>query len=281
MTCNIMKNRTIKSIAAGAVVIQLAFPVAVLAINEPGSSPEPRGQMKAGVAGRVCESISQMAENAANRYGGQQNKLEERRGNSAGRMADNRNRQENRLNDIRVSHDRRQEERFELLSGKVGNDESGAAVEEFQQAVKAAVLIRRAAFDEALNDFQFAIDVALAERQSAINAAADSLRVAIENAAVKAKADCESGEVELSVIRRSFQDDLRVARDNFRSDMQSLSPPGQVIRDQVRVRQEAFSAAREQFREALESARTELLNKLVENGVIGAEDEANEMPDSE
>ncbi|MFH1047151.1 MAG: hypothetical protein V1738_02510 [Patescibacteria group bacterium] len=278
-----MRNRNFQVIVAGAMILQLAWPMAVAAMNGTGTGEgsEPRGQLQANMAARICDAFDQQAERIMNQSGQRQTRLETGRGNRHGVMTQQRDRQETRLGEIRDNFDERHQVRIGLLLDKVGDDQAKQAVLEFQQALKDALSVRRSAYDAAQGDYRSAVDAVVAERQEKIDGLVGKLQSAIDAAVAEAKAACDSEDVDLKALRDKLRTDLKTLRDNFRVEMQAISPVGDSIRPLVDARRAAFDAARAAFQASVDTAKETLRNQLAELAADDAVDAETEVDDSE
>ncbi len=272
-----MKNKVIKTIAAGAVAMQFMFPV-VAAAQDNGDEPtmRPPGRAREQIIDRVCEAISGQTERIEQRIVDQQDRLAEKRANRDANLIEHQDKRLDRMVELRSAYDERHTERLELLLSKTDDADVTAAINEFEDALQVALSARRAAYDAAIEKYRAGVDAAVASHRSKVDAAGDQLNAAISAAVANAEAACEGEEVDLAAIRTAMRDAIKAAREQFRTSMDGLTSLGDEIQSLVDARNVEFEAARDAFRSSVEAARDKLRSDLellrVDDDVDGAQE---------
>lgn len=143
------------------------------------------------------------------------------------------------------------------LRARATTDEQKSAVAAFEGEVEAAVTVRRAAVDSAVNTFWDQTVALTIARRDAYSATYDSFIAEVAEIVVAAKTDCTTADSAKDVAK-DVRSALKTAQQQFKSDRAeatSLKKDIIVLRAQLR---ESVKAAADVYRDAVAAARTTL-----------------------
>ena len=230
----------------GLLVIGALVPIWIFAQNA-NDSQKAKG---------FCALISNLASKYDQRVANRETKLEEKRSEIENRIAERWTQRDAKLTEKRAKWDTNRDEHFAKLEEKAVTDEQKQALLVFKQAVTAAIAARRAAINEAIDDFRRGVEQAKIDRKSAADALRNTFRNSIRAAFEKAKTDCDVG-VDPATIRTNFRAEVKTAKEKFESDRQELEKLQTSMETLINTRKEAIKKAIEDFKTVMETARTE------------------------
>ncbi|OIO52708.1 MAG: hypothetical protein AUJ19_00285 [Parcubacteria group bacterium CG1_02_58_44] len=279
----------------GAVLVQLAAPVAVSAVTvggsistmpdtsvsaEPAVSDSGSGLPDIGrsVSGSLrinaCGSIGTFGDRMLVRIDEQASHLAERRSGRNGRLDERIASQETGLTQVRTRQDRRRERRFDLMVGRAGDEDVLAAVSTFENAVEQALSVRRTAVDTAMDEYMTALDQTVMDRRTALDSEVTDFRSGVADAFESIQDSCTADDTVTSV-RQDMNVAVRSAHENFMTNWREVRSLNAVVREVVYRRNAAFRAAWVEFKTSIEIARDELKVRLQELAPTdGSADEA-------
>jgi len=276
LTSTTMKNRAASFLVIGAVVIQLMAPVVVSAAPASGSgSTAPAGSGSSGstlpevdrgvgsLRVDACGSIGMIGDRMLVRIDQQVSNLAERRTGRNGRLDERIASQETGLAQARTRQDRRRERRFELMVNRAGNEDVLTAVSTFEDEVEQALIVRRAAIDEAMDEYLADLDQVVMDRRTALDAEVTTFRGDVVDAFASIQTDCTSGDTLVSV-RQNMNTVVRSAYQKFMTNWRGVRSLNGAVKELVDRRNAAFRAAWVEFKTSVETARDELKARLQE-----------------
>jgi hypothetical protein len=119
-----------------------------------------------------------------------------------------------------------------------------------------AIASRRAAIDEAIDDFRQSVEQAKIDRKSAADALRNTFRNSIRAAFQKSETDCDVG-VDPATIRTNFRAEVKAAKEKFENDRKEIEKLQTSMETLINTRKEAIKKAIDDFKTAMETARTE------------------------
>jgi len=203
-----------------------------------------------------CNLISNLASKFDQRITDRETKLKEKRAEITNRIAERWDKRDEKLAEKRAKWDTNREEHFEKLEEKAETDEQKQAFLVFKQAVTAAIAARRAAINEAIDDFRRGVEQAKIDRKSAADALRNTFRNSIRAAFEKAKTDCDAG-VDAATIRTNFRAEVKAAKEKFESDRQELEKLQTSMETLINTRKGAIKKAIDDFKTTMETAKTD------------------------
>lgn len=241
------------------VIVNLISPVAVFAQRKSTTTPrQPKVQEE------FCAGLPQRSSELLARFDALRQKVEDRRSERSGNIDNRRDAREQKDSERRANQNNSREEHYAKLKERAENDAQKQAVTAFQAAVEAAVVARRASIQAALDSYRSSIDALIIERDVAIRARMGAWRSAVQTAFAVSRSDCASG-ADLLQVRQTLQTSLRAAKDAFNDDRRAIQRPKDKLEELRNQRKEAFRKAHDDFKEAIENARTDLKIAFGEN----------------
>jgi len=203
-----------------------------------------------------CNSISNLTSKYDQRITDRETKLETKRVEITNRIAERWEARDEKLAEKREKWDENREEHFDKLEEKAETDEQKQAFLAFKQAVTAAIASRRAAIDKAIDDFRQGVEQAKIDRKSAADTLRNTFRNSIRAAFQKAETDCDAG-VDPATIRTNFRAEVNAAKEKFETDRKEMEKLQDMMKTLINTRKEAIEKAIDDFKTAMETARTE------------------------
>lgn len=204
-----------------------------------------------------CGRLSDISSKIAQRMDEKEVRLEEKRTEILNNLETRRGERDAKLTEKRVEWDTKRTEVFAKLEERAGTDEQKQAVAVFVAAVQAAVAVRRASVDAAVQGFRGGLAEAMAARQAAVDGIVSAFRASTEAALQKASSDCQAG-VTPATVRENFRVELVAARNKFASDRQEIDKLRTSREALLTARREAIKEAVDAFQVVLEQARAAL-----------------------
>lgn len=245
----------VKRIAAAAVGTALLLTVAAPAFAEmPASATGSRQK-----AVMMCERISRLSDDIQARLEDGRTKLLARRDERTERLTQHRADLDSRLVDRREKW----EGHWDDLIGRLeaSSATNTAAIAAFKTAMEAAWKTRNVSVDAARKAFRDGLDKLLADKKAAVENASLAFRASAAAAFAKAKTDCDSG-VSPEMVMTNLRTALKTAQEKFNADRKSIDKIGEKVKALVQVRQAAVAKAVDDFRAAVEKAKTDLKRAL-------------------
>jgi hypothetical protein len=146
---------------------------------------------------------------------------------------------------------------IEKMTGLAKTDEAKTAVAKFQTAVKTAMQTRRNSVDATRTAFQAQVQSRIGERKAAVDSLVSEYQNAIKAAFDKAKADCASGG-DAATVRNTLRESLRAAKEKMQTEKQNMEKVKTELQAEIKTRNDAIQKADQDFKAALEAAKTEL-----------------------
>ena len=150
-----------------------------------------------------------------------------------------------RLVEQRAQADARRTEQFSKIPEKTA----------FKAAIVSAVAARKTAVDAAMNTFRDGLDQAVDAHTTEIQNIVHTYKTAVYAAIEQEKSDCAGGAAP-AAVRATFLASMKKARDTMQDDRKNLEKLGPQLETLVRTRNAAVQKAMDDFRTALEKART-------------------------
>lgn len=201
---------------------------------------------------RLSTTLSATEQRIANR----DSRLEAKRDDIASRIDAKQNKRDEKLTEKRARWDANRAEHFAKLDARAEGDEQKQAVAAFSQAITAAIAVRRAAIDGAIQDFRQGIQQAVISRKSSADEAVSTFRNSVKSAFEKANSDCDDG-VDPKTVRENLRADLKATREKFASDRQEIEKLKSSMEVLIVVKREAVKKAIDDFKAAIEQARAD------------------------
>ena len=147
-------------------------------------------------------------------------------------------------------------EQFVKLEEKAQTDAQKQAVATFEQAVKAAIAVRRAAVQNAINTFRQGMEVVRVSRQSTIDSIKSTFKNSVNIAYQKQQTDCTSNATQ-ATIRSNLKNDLQAAKTKYQSDLQAIEKWKATMDQLLAARKAAIKKAIDDFKASMEKARND------------------------
>lgn len=203
-----------------------------------------------------CARLSSISSKTGQRLADRDAKLEEKRNQIENRINEHRSGRNTRLEEKRIKWDTNRAEHFSMLEEKAQTDEGKQAVFIFIETISAAIAVRRAAVDRAIQNFREGIENIKASRMVSADTAISAFRNSIGTAYESAQSECDNGE-DQSTIRQNLRNQLRTARQNFVEAKQEIGNQKTQMETLITTKREATKAAIDEFKAILEQARAD------------------------
>lgn len=192
-------------------------------------------------------------------------KLKARRGEVGSFVASRRSSRDAALSKSRGQLESRREAAFSRMDEVASAPAQKEAVTAFRAAVQAAIGARQAALDKALQEFRTGLDKARADRQAAVDAAVGDFAKAVKAAEEKAKADCALKDADSEVVRAAMRTSIETARQTMKDGVRGAEKLGEQVPALAQVRQAAFEKALNDYRQAINDAKTQFKSAVSSN----------------
>lgn len=243
-----------KHVLSVFVLMGLVLPSLVLADNSA------RG-IKAG--NNFCGTLDSYLVGSEKRFGEQDAKYDSNFANRQAKSLKNRDDKDKKVADNRANVLARKDNTFKRMLGKAVTTEQKQAVTEFQTAVQNAINTRQTAVDAARLVYRTGVDKIVTDRKVVVDNALIKMKTAIEALVAKAKVDCADVAIlDKTVVRTTFKNAIKTVREEYKVSLKNLAKIGDVNKPLLEARNVAFEKAHNDFKLALEAAKTTLQTKL-------------------
>ena len=202
-----------------------------------------------------CNRVSKISSDTGQKFGNQNAKLEQKREQIKERIEERREERDQRYEEKKAKWDANRAEHFAKLDEKAGTDEQKEVTTEFQQAVVAAIIIRRDAVNAAIQEFRQGLEDAKLARKGSTDEATIAFRASSEAAIEKAKADCEAGIIDSKTVQETLRNELKAAKQEYISARQEIEKVDIDMEALITAKREAIEKAQDDFKQALEQAK--------------------------
>jgi len=161
------------------------------------------------------------------------------------------------LTDLRAAQDSERIAIYAKLGVKATTTSETQAVAEFKATIEAAVTVRRAAVNAAMDAYGAGLDSVLQARQAAVQTARQNLNASILAAITAAQKACSDGTAS-ATVRANFAASVKAAQTQFITDRKAIDKAGPQIKALAKTRNAAVKKAMDDFHTAAENARVEL-----------------------
>jgi len=230
-------------------LVVILAPVLILAQQKGNGNGSSNG------ANGFCNRISKISSDTGKRFGNSNAKLEQKRERIEERIEERREERDQKYEQKREKWDDNCAEHFAKLDERAGTDEQKRVALEFQQAVSAAIRVRRDAVYGAIQEFRQGLDDAKIARKGSTDEAITAFRNSSEAAIEKAKADCEQEGVDPKTVQERLRNELKTARQEYVNTRQQAGRIDTDTEALVTAKREAIEEAQNDFKSALEQAR--------------------------
>ena len=218
---------------------------------------EQKGKGNGNEAKGFCNRISKISSDTGQKFGNQNAKLEQRREQIRERIEERREDRDQRYEEKKAKWDVNRAEHFAKLDEKAGTDEQKKITTEFQQAVVAAIRIRRDAVNAAVEEFRQGLEDAKLARKGSTDEAIIAFRNSSEAAIEKAKADCEEEGVDPKTVQERLRNELRIIKQEYVNARQEVEKIYVDMEALITAKREAIEKAQDDFKQALEQAKAD------------------------
>lgn len=202
-----------------------------------------------------CNRISKISSDTGQKFGNSNTKLEQKRERIIERIEERREERDQRYEEKQARWDANRADHFAKLDEKAVTDEQKEVATDFQQAVVAAIRIRRDAVNAAIQEFRQGLEDAKLARKGSIDEAIITFRASSEAAIEKAKTDCEAGIIDPETIQETLRKELKAIKEEYitaRQEAEKINTDMEVL---ITVKREAIEKAQYDFKQALEQAK--------------------------
>jgi len=251
-----MNNKKIKS-AIFAVVIGAFVASPALAMMEAPRMMQSGTDSGFGqkIMANVCSRLGEFSANREARWNEMDKKLENKRQEKNQEMEKRRLEAEQKMEQKRLDLDAKRLDGYEKLSTIATTDEQKQAVEQFKEAVEAAVVTRRAAVELANSTHHAQMEQLMSEHKNTVEAHNNSFREEVQNAEGALKEKCNAGDVDFAQMRSQLQAQIKEARDRYKQSKNEVAPVGDSIKEINDAHKDAIQKAVLDFKTALADAK--------------------------
>jgi|GEM_PF-1023445 len=204
-----------------------------------------------------CTRFANLGEATKNRLNERYGQVAENKQDRINQFKKNRQERDQKMKQVRDQAASTTDAVMQQLMERAQTEAQKQAVTTFQQQVRTAAAVRKAAVDAAMNDFRQGLDNEAASREQAAQQAASQYRTAVQAAIAKAKSDCSAG-TDPEQVRSAYMAALKNAQQTLQQARQGLDNRGETIRQLTQTRNQAVRKAAEDFKTAMEQARAQL-----------------------
>ncbi len=209
----------------------------------------------------ICSRIDDIESKVQDSMSSRQQALEKRRSDQAKKMQSNFENKALQISELRTQWDKNRSSHYEKLGEKATTQEQKSALEEFKNTIESAVAKRRAAFDQATQDYRNSIDYTMNNKQNGIEEIVNTYKSQLTQAQQQLSTDCRQSKSELE-IRQSFNSRLQQAKNNLTNDQAGVDQIALQINQAKQNRLNIIEAATQEFKSTLESAKASLKSVL-------------------
>ena len=222
-----------------------------------------------------CDRVSKISSDTGQKFGNSNAKLEQKRERIRERIEERREKRDQGYEEKKAKWDANRAEHFAKLDEKAVTDEQEEVTTEFQQAVNAAIRIRRDAVNAAIQEFRQGIEDTKIARKGSIDEVVTAFRNSSEAAIGKAEADCGQGD-DPKTVQERLRNELKVAKQEYVNARQGISGIDVDMEALIIDKREAIEKAQEDFKQALEDARDDFKADFPEDEEPEGEQEEEE-----
>ncbi|MFH0853655.1 MAG: hypothetical protein V1853_04605, partial [bacterium] len=168
----------------------------------------------------LCANINTLISQRTSRFSARTSKVTRAQSQRAAQLAENKSRNHAQMQTQREIWDENRLDRYFQLRNLVHNDEQSAAIEIFIEKIDQAVAVRRAAVDQAINNYQNSLQNLIDQRNTTVQSAISRYQSSISVALDAANFDCANGNA-VSEVRKSLADTLETAKSALTASRQS------------------------------------------------------------
>lgn len=227
--------------------------------NKMGEQPQAQTAAKScerldTVSGKLISNLNQKKSEASDKRADKKDGSKERRQQAVSNLAKQRG-----------EWDAKRAKSFDELRSKATTDEQKTAVEAYITSISSAITTRRASYDSAQASFRSGVDALLAQQRAQGNTATNTLQTQIDTAVAKAKASCQAG-TPIDQVLATLKTDIKSAQETFRQSRKAtdINPQLTALK---KIRKNAFQSATDAYKQASETARTDLKTAFAEQAV--------------
>jgi len=218
-------------------------------------------------ANGFCNQVSKISSDTGKRFGNSNTKLEQKRERIEERIKERREERDQRYEEKKAKWDANREEHFAKLDEKAGTEEQKRVTTEFQQAVAAAIRIRRDAVNTAIQEFRQGLEDAKLARKGSTDEAIIAFKDSFEAAIEQAKADCEAGIIDSKTVQKTLKNELKAAKQEYIINRQEVEKIDTDMEALITAKREAIEKAQDDFKQALEDAKSDFKADFPEGDV--------------
>lgn len=204
-----------------------------------------------------CNRVSKISSDTGKGFGSNSAKLEQKRDRIRERIEERRQERDERYEEKKAKWDANRADHFAKLDEKAVTDEQKEITTDFQQAVVAAIRIRRDAVYAAIQEFRQGLDDAKIARKGSTDQAIIAFRVSSEAAIEKAKTDCEEEGVDPKAVQKTLRNELKAAKQEYIDARQEVEKVDIDMEALITAKREAIEEAQDDFKQALEQAKAD------------------------
>jgi len=261
---------------ASLLVVVFLVPALITANNgtiNQGNNPSQAGQ-------GICNGIVNAAPRFLEKSERQAEKMDQKKERITNMIQERWEKNGNDKEENRSRWNENRTEHFIKLREKIQDSEGVDTEMFFEEAVVVAISARRAAIDEAINNFKQGLEQIKADRKEAIDDAKKAFNDAVVAAYQKAEDACDADE-DPATILQNLKDDIRAAKDQYKEDIEEIDKLKDLAQQLIEERKAAFEVAIQEFKDAMAQAKADYIEATVddESGDDEEDDEDDEDDD--
>ncbi len=210
---------------------------------------------------QICQRLSTVADKQNADFAKREEDLSSRREKRDQDLANRIDQRDARIEANRTRFDNNLIDHLTKLNARATTTDQKAAVDDFSQAVHAAVSARRSAVDVARQTFRSGVKTAIADRRTTLDQELSDFQSSATAAIAKAQSDCSAG-VDATTIKSDLRTAISAARSEFQQDKAGTEKIGPEVTALATQRRDTVEKARSEFKSAIDAAGTKLKDVL-------------------
>ena len=257
-----MKMITKNFSRALAVFLLLTFLVPASALAAQSREPRPTDSAKDSErpavtrTAAVCERLDGFLSKLGQNLGNANSRLSDVKKQRTESLKERGEKNDERLNEVRHEGNGNRKDHYQKLRERAQNAEQEQAVEDFIDAVEAAVRVRKAAVDAAIEAYRKGLADASKTRTVSTETARKNFEAAIKTAQDQARTDCQT--MNSATVRARLLTALQEARKQLQADIRAANQIQTTLRGLKEARREAVKQAFDDFKTAFQAALADL-----------------------
>lgn len=256
MKMNYNHKKTFATICLLLVIIVLV-PILILAQQNGDDNGNGNGNGSSNRAKGFCNRVSKISSDTGKGFGNNSAKLEQKRERIAERIEERREERDQRYEEKKAKWDANRADHFTKLNERSVTDEQKEVTTDFQEAVVAAIRIRRDAVNVAIQEFRQGLDDVKLARKGSTDEAIIAFKASSEVATEKAQTACKEEGVDPKAVQETLRNELKAAKQEYITARQEVEKVDTDMEALITVKREAIEEAQDIFKESLEKAKAD------------------------